>query len=1263
MPPNPTRAWSVCHASSAQQLPLPAELASRHSAVVVGEEAGTWVVAVPQVDAGRRDEIARAMRRPVRLIEAPPSDLAVALARCNRGADYHQVRGRHIQTLVHDLGLPHFAEEELARGGTGDSVTEQPDDQLLSRLPATMAAEIRGLVAGIPHLSLRPEDLSPALYLLLPPQLRDPQLRPALGPLWLEDETIVMACSDVPPEEVTRAITAWCGYQVRYVLASAGVLQRAAEQCYESQQEREPLLPPAPRLRRRGQLLITSDALDALASQLKIPVEEAQKRIQPDEYEAVDTPVAEPLADAVDAVPRPLAIALQFVPLRVTSHTLEIALADDRPDARQVADVLTAVTGLLVRIHWVQARSLYVLAAQAHSHPPGVLRPSGSRLPSLEHVPAYQLRAARLGLPSVRVEHCAILPPGETPLGHEHMQILKALPLRRDGRVLMVAVADMGEAIIGDLTEMSGMTIWPVLAEIEAIEDRLTVLDRTGGSIEADRRRAHPVVKALQVRNQLSRSELFRVLIDPHATVDQALDATGAITPEGFADLAATLAGLATINLDLQARDEEGYDPLGRPARRRVWIDPVNEEVARLVSPQTTVEAALLPVQRESGRLVVAVADPFDPATISALHDLRAHHPIVRVTPRPSLTTAIARAGGRIPLGERLIAHGVISPEDLTRALRLHRTAGIRLGQALLNLDLVSEEQLAFFLAEQQDLPFFRLEGMEPDVMVGQMLPEELERSAGLVPLYQFEDRLVIATVDPLNQRALDEVAARTSLQIEPVVCTESDLQFMLEQLYRSRYLEQSVGDLVSRHPEESAARVLTRRQSLVLSGAAVILAALFLFSPITGTVAITGFCSIFYAVFSLYKTYLIYHALSHELEVPITEEDLAELSDANLPVYTILVPLYREASVLPTLLHGLTQLNYPSAKLDAKLLLEEDDYETREAVEAMNLPSYVEPVIVPAAHPRNKPKACNYGLLHARGEYVVIYDAEDIPDPNQLRMAVAAFRKVDERVVCVQAKLNYYNANQNLLTRWFTIEYSMWFDLFLPGLDATSAPIPLGGTSNHFPTQRLRDVGAWDPFNVTEDADLGLRLYRRDGKTAIIDSTTLEEANSEMYNWIRQRSRWVKGYIQTYLVHMRHPVRLWKTIGPKAFFEFQMVIGGTFFSFLINPIFWILTALWYLAHAGFIRAIYPSEVFYLGILSLGVGNFAFIYLNVAGCLRRGYYGMVRYALLIPLYWAMMSIAAWKGFLQLAYKPFYWEKTVHGLYKPEGEIAVDGSGT
>jgi len=319
-------------------------------------------------------------------------------------------------------------------------------------------------------------------------------------------------------------------------------------------------------------------------------------------------------------------------------------------------------------------------------------------------------------------------------------------------------------------------------------------------------------------------------------------------------------------------------------------------------------------------------------------------------------------------------------------------------------------------------------------------------------------------------------------------------------------------------------------------------------------------------------------------------------------------------------------------------------------------LPPFVEPVIVPVGNPQTKPRACNSGLAVARGEFLVIYDAEDRPDPDQLLKAVAAFRKVGPKVACLQAKLNYFNPRQNVLTRLFTLEYSTWFDLVLPGLHAARAPIPLGGTSNHFRLSILRELGAWDAFNVAEDCDLGIRIYSAGLHTGILDSTTWEEANSRVGNWVRQRSRWIKGYLQSYLVHMRQPVTLSRQVGAAGFIAFQFLVGGTPFALLLNPLFWLLTVGYFLTRWNVIEQVFPWPIYYVGLFNLMVSNFLFAYLSLFGAYERGEDDLVRYGLLAPFYWALMSVAAWKGTLQLITRPHFWEKTVHGLAGSTSEM-------
>ena len=367
---------------------------------------------------------------------------------------------------------------------------------------------------------------------------------------------------------------------------------------------------------------------------------------------------------------------------------------------------------------------------------------------------------------------------------------------------------------------------------------------------------------------------------------------------------------------------------------------------------------------------------------------------------------------------------------------------------------------------------------------------------------------------------------------------------------------------------------------------------------------------------------------------------------ETELPVYTILVPLYQETVVFNQLVVSLAALDYPHDKLDIILLLEADDKETIDEVTKRPLPAYFRLLIIPIGYPRTKPRACNYGLLSARGEYVVIYDAEDRPELDQLKKVLNVFRQSDNSVFCVQCQLNYYNVRQNLLTRLFTLEYSFWFDLVLIGLNMLKAPIPLGGTSNHFQAEALRRLGGWDPYNVTEDCDLGMRLAIEGYQTVVIDSTTWEEANSQLRNWIRQRSRWIKGYIQTYLVHMRNPAKLFQRLGLKNFLSFQLMVGGVPLVLLCAPFLWIMTAI------GCFRSIATTHYYFgvINIIPLILYFVVFLFLGICGAIVRHNYDLLSYALLLPSYYALQSYAAWKGLYQLFTNPHYWEKTEHGLW-------------
>ncbi len=331
------------------------------------------------------------------------------------------------------------------------------------------------------------------------------------------------------------------------------------------------------------------------------------------------------------------------------------------------------------------------------------------------------------------------------------------------------------------------------------------------------------------------------------------------------------------------------------------------------------------------------------------------------------------------------------------------------------------------------------------------------------------------------------------------------------------------------------------------------------------------------------------------------------------------------------------------------KFVLEADDQQTRRALARLGLGPPFEVIVAPAIGPRTKPKALNVALPFARGVFTVVYDAEDDPDPDQLRRALALFGQSDKRLACVQASLTIDNTADNLLTRMFTANYAGQFDAFLPGLAAISLPFPLGGSSNHFRTAVLRKVGGWDPYNVTEDADLGIRLYRLGYRSAALPSTTYEEAPAKFTAWLKQRTRWYKGWMQTWLVHMRRPNRLSQELGAGGAIGFQILLAANVLAALIHPLFMIgLAYTVFSLPTDWANAVLDNAIpiFVAGLLS---GYASTILLDIIGLGRRGLLKQAWVLLLTPLHWLLLSLAAWRALFQLLSDPQRWEKTEHGL--------------
>jgi glycosyltransferase XagB len=465
--------------------------------------------------------------------------------------------------------------------------------------------------------------------------------------------------------------------------------------------------------------------------------------------------------------------------------------------------------------------------------------------------------------------------------------------------------------------------------------------------------------------------------------------------------------------------------------------------------------------------------------------------------------------------------------------------------------------------------------------------------------------------------------------------------------------LEASTSGLADRVPLVSARSLVSRGQRNFLIGLVLVsVIGLVLSARITFTV-ILAFFTLVYVVAVVYRVYLFMRSSRSDSVEIVSDEEALRVPEADLPFYTILIAAYREASVIAKLIENVSKLDYPASRLEVLLLIEADDEETLDVLRRTDAGPQFKLVVVPPGDPRTKPKALNFGLTLARGELVAVFDVEDAPDVLQLRRAAVAMNRYGPEVGCMQAKLLYGNTDQNFITKSFTIEYVMWFSYFLPGLVSLNAPIPLGGTSNHFRRTALRALGGWDPFNVTEDCDLGVRMFREGYRTKVLESITLEEANSDFVNWVKQRSRWYKGYLQTFLIHLRSPATLTREMGWRGVLHLSAFVGATPVLAALNPVFWGLTALWFIAHPVFLLEITPAPIYYIGLTLWSIGNFVLWYLTVLTASHTDQDHLVVTALLVPVYWVMMSIAAVKAAWQLVVTPSFWEKTVHGLHAEE----------
>ncbi len=599
----------------------------------------------------------------------------------------------------------------------------------------------------------------------------------------------------------------------------------------------------------------------------------------------------------------------------------------------------------------------------------------------------------------------------------------------------------------------------------------------------------------------------------------------------------------------------------------------------------------------------------------------------------------------KIPQEIAFLADFGVSADTLRRAAEIADRAGAPALSALLAEGFITEEHYARALADRLGLPYY----------AGK--PELKERGdpnaairAGFIALEPDESgaRAVLAPSDATVSyllEGLEEGRAPPPISI----CSRQRLNGYIRNCLGAPIARHAARDLTEADPSLSALGGLNAAQIAIAVLAALAAIALSIYAPSALRVAISLVLWLAFAGGIWLRTIAV--AASD------TPEPSPPLEDRDLPVYSVIVALYREASVVRRLVQALDALDYPKAKLDIKLVLERDDRETLAAVAALRLPARYDVIVAPPGAPRTKPRALNVALAVAHGELVVVYDAEDIPDPDQLRKAAHRFH-ADRHVDCLQARLTIENPDDSWLSALFAIEYAVLFDLVNPGLAALDLVVALGGTSNHFRARTLRRVGGWDAWNVTEDADLGIRLARFGARVGALASDTAEEAPNELGNWFRQRVRWQKGWMQTLVVHSRRPDRFVRELGGlRALYAALLILGAVLSGLFGAPLLFDALARSVLGDpVGFGWGERAGDV--ITYLLMLAGAHSVVASAVVAMRRRRMRNVARALALMPAYYLLVGAATWIALFELAIRPFYWGKTAHGRIRRSTSAAA-----
>lgn len=614
--------------------------------------------------------------------------------------------------------------------------------------------------------------------------------------------------------------------------------------------------------------------------------------------------------------------------------------------------------------------------------------------------------------------------------------------------------------------------------------------------------------------------------------------------------------------------------------------------------------------------------------------------PIVyRTSPRPQNTTAA--------VARYLLDRSEINAEDLPKALIEKKKTNATLADIAIRNAYSSEQAALSAQANFFSATVFSLKKSQPDANLVKRLSPAFCLKHAVLPWGHIGDAIFVATSMPDKFEAIREELQDKLGPVVMALTSEEDIQAVITELYSERLAEEAE----TRVPDHASCRDFNRwtaKRASLGAFCGVFCISTVLIYPMAFFTAVLIVAMATLAMSQLTKLLALF-ALKGRTKPP----PLLDLK--TYPYVSLLVPLFHEKDIAGALVKRLSRLTYPKSQLDVALVLEANDTTTQKTLAHSQIPPWIRVIVVPPGTIQTKPRALNYALNFCRGDIIGIYDAEDAPAPDQIEQVVSRFENGRQDLACVQAILDFYNTKANWLSRCFSIEYASWFRVMLPGYSRLGFAVPLGGTSVFFKRPALEEVCGWDAHNVTEDADLGIRLARFGYRTELLDTVTREEANNRGWPWVKQRSRWLKGYMITYLVHMRHPSRLWHDLGPRKFLGFQLIFLTAILQFVLAPVLW---SFW-LVSLGTGHPLEPMlpEVGLSAMIAVFLVTEAIsLAIGITAVSLSPHTKLLPWVPTMMLYFPLGALASYKAIYELIFRPFFWDKTMHGHSQPDGSL-------